>query len=213
MSEAPEHLDVLIVGAGLSGIGAAHHLQDRCPGKSYAILEAREGIGGTWDLFRYPGIRSDSDMHTLGYRFRPWTAAKSIADGESILAYVRETAREAGIDRRIRFHHRVVAAEWSSAEQRWSVEAERSDTGETVRLTCGFLFTCSGYYRSDQGYTPEFEGIEGFARVSSLGPSPGDFAFSSSLRVGGSGASRAIAPTPAPSPARVARCLATRLWP
>ena len=163
MSEAPEHLDVLIVGAGLSGIGAAHHLQDRCPGKSYAILEAREGIGGTWDLFRYPGIRSDSDMHTLGYRFRPWTAAKSIADGESILAYVRETAREAGIDRRIRFHHRVVAAEWSSAEQRWSVEAERSDTGETVRLTCGFLFTCSGYYRYDQGYTPEFEGIEGFA--------------------------------------------------
>ena len=163
MSEAPEHLDVLIVGAGLSGIGAAHHLQDRCPGKSYAILEAREGIGGTWDLFRYPGIRSDSDMHTLGYRFRPWTAAKSIADGESILAYVRETAREAGIDRRIRFHHRVVAAEDHSAEQRWSVEAERSDTGETVRLTCGFLFTCSGYYRYDQGYTPEFEGIEGFA--------------------------------------------------
>ena len=162
MSEAPEHLDVLIVGAGLSGIGAAHHLQDRCPGKSYAILESREAIGGTWDLFRYPGIRSDSDMHTLGYRFRPWTAAKSIADGESILAYVRETAREAGIDRRIRFHHRVVAAEWSSVEQRWSVEAERSDTGETVHLTCGFLFTCSGYYRYDQGYTPEFEGIERF---------------------------------------------------
>jgi len=162
VSEAVEHLDVLIVGAGLSGIGAAHHLQDRCPGKSYAILEARDAIGGTWDLFRYPGIRSDSDMHTLGYRFRPWTAAKSIADGESILEYVRETARAAGIDRNVRFHHRVVAAEWSSAEQRWSVEAERADSGETVRFSCAFLFTCSGYYRYDQGYTPEFDGIESF---------------------------------------------------
>ena len=127
-----EHLDVLIVGAGLSGIGAAHHLQQRCPGKSYAILEAREEIGGTWDLFRYPGIRSDSDMHTLGYRFRPWTEAKSIADGPSILRYVRDTAREGGIDRHIRFNHRVVSAEWSSAEARWTVEAERTDTGETV---------------------------------------------------------------------------------
>ena len=157
-----EHVDVLIVGAGLSGIGAAHHLRERSPGKSYAILEARGAIGGTWDLFRYPGIRSDSDMHTLGYRFRPWKAAKSIADGESILEYVRDTASEAGIDRHVRFHHRVVAAEWSSGEQRWTVEAERSDTGETVRLTCGFLFNCSGYYRYDRGYTPEFAGIEGF---------------------------------------------------
>jgi monooxygenase len=162
VSDTTEHVDVLIVGAGLSGIGAAHHLQERCPGKSYAILEAREAIGGTWDLFRYPGIRSDSDMHTLGYRFRPWTAAKSIADGESILAYVRETAREAGIDRRVRFHHRVLAAAWSSAEQRWTVEAERADTGETVELTCDFLFNCGGYYRYDQGYTPEFAGIERF---------------------------------------------------
>jgi monooxygenase len=164
VSEGPaEHLDVLIVGAGLSGVGAAWHLRDRCPGKSYAILEARGDLGGTWDLFRYPGIRSDSDMHTLGYRFRPWTATKTIADGDSILEYVRQTARESGIDRRIRFRHRVVSAAWSSAENRWTVEAERTDTGETVRLTCGFLWTCSGYYRYDEGYTPEFEGVERFA--------------------------------------------------
>jgi cation diffusion facilitator CzcD-associated flavoprotein CzcO len=160
---SPEHLDVLIVGAGLSGVGAAWHLQDRSPGKSYAILEARGDLGGTWDLFRYPGIRSDSDMHTLGYRFKPWTEAKSITDGASILDYVRQTARENGIDRRIRFHHRVLSAEWSSAESRWTVEAERSDTGETVRLTCDFLWTCSGYYRYDEGYTPEFEGVARFS--------------------------------------------------
>jgi len=156
-------VDVLIVGAGLSGIGAAHHLQERCPGRSYAILEARDAIGGTWDLFRYPGIRSDSDMHTLGYRFRPWTDSKSIAEGSKILRYIRDTAREGGIDRRIRFNHRVVAAAWSSADACWTVEAERSDTGETVRLTCGFLFVNSGYYRYDEGYTPEFPGIDDFA--------------------------------------------------
>jgi cation diffusion facilitator CzcD-associated flavoprotein CzcO len=158
----PEHLDVLIVGAGLSGIGAAHHLQERCPGKSYAILEARESTGGTWDLFRYPGIRSDSDMHTLGYRFRPWTEAKSIADGPAILEYVRATASEGGIDANIRLGHRVLAADWSSADARWTVTAERSDNGEAVLLTCGFLFMCSGYYRYDQGYTPEFPGLERF---------------------------------------------------
>jgi cation diffusion facilitator CzcD-associated flavoprotein CzcO len=157
-----EHLDVLIVGAGLSGVGAACHLNERCPGKSYAILEAREDLGGTWDLFRYPGIRSDSDMHTLGYRFKPWTDAQSIADGDKILDYVRETARENRIEERIRYGLRVVRAEWSTAESRWAVEAERSGSGETVRLTCGYLWTCTGYYRYDEGYTPEFEGVERF---------------------------------------------------
>jgi cation diffusion facilitator CzcD-associated flavoprotein CzcO len=158
-----QHVDVLIVGAGLSGIAAGYHLQASCPGKSYAILEARESIGGTWDLFRYPGIRSDSDMFTLGYSFRPWKAAKAIADGPSILEYVKDTAREHGIDRHIRFGHRVVRAEWSSAEQRWSIEARLADSGQIVHLTAGFLFACTGYYRYDEGYTPKLPGSERFA--------------------------------------------------
>ena len=156
------HVDVLIVGAGLSGIAAGYHLQASCPGKSYAILESRDSIGGTWDLFRYPGIRSDSDMFTLGYGFRPWKAAKAIADGPAILEYVKDTAREYGIDRHIRFNHRVIRATWSSDEQRWTVEAERTDTGETVHLTADFLFSCTGYYRYDEGYTPELPGSERF---------------------------------------------------
>jgi monooxygenase len=153
---------VLIVGAGLSGVGAAHHLQEAFPHRSYAILEAREGLGGTWDLFRYPGIRSDSDMHTLGYRFRPWTSSKTIADGESILGYVRATARDGAIDEKIRFGHRVVRAGWSSGEVRWTVEVERKDSGERLALTCDYLWVCSGYYRYDEGFTPEFEGRERF---------------------------------------------------
>jgi monooxygenase len=157
-----EHVDVLIVGAGLSGIGAGYHVQVDCPDKTYAILEARDVIGGTWDLFRYPGIRSDSDMYTLGYTFRPWTAAEAIADGSSILSYVRETAADYGIDRKIRFHHRVVRAEWSTPEARWTVEVSRGEAQETMRLTCGFLFMCSGYYRYDDGYTPDFPGMERF---------------------------------------------------
>ena len=156
------HVDVLIVGAGLSGIAAGHHLQASSPGKTYAILEARDSIGGTWDLFRYPGIRSDSDMFTLGYKFRPWDDAKAIADGPAILEYVRETAREEGIDRHIRFGHKVLGAEWSSADAQWTVTAERTDTGETVAFTAGFLFTCTGYYRYDQGYTPQLPGMERF---------------------------------------------------
>jgi monooxygenase len=157
-----EHVDVLIVGAGLSGIGAACHLQKRCPGKSYAILEARESIGGTWDLFRYPGIRSDSDMYTLGYVFKPWQEAKSIADGDSILQYIRETASEHGVEGKIRFDHRAVRAEYSSESARWTVQARRGETGETVTLTCSFLFTCTGYYRYDEGFLPRFEGAERF---------------------------------------------------
>jgi monooxygenase len=157
-----DHVDVLIVGAGLSGVGAAHHLQEKCPGKTYAILEAREAIGGTWDLFRYPGIRSDSDMYTLGYSFRPWEEAKSIADGPSILSYVQDTAREGGIDRHIRFQHRVVRAEWSTPDALWTVEAERTDTGEAVTITAGFVLMCTGYYHYEQPYIPDFEGTERF---------------------------------------------------
>jgi cation diffusion facilitator CzcD-associated flavoprotein CzcO len=160
--EQPEHVDVLVIGAGLSGIGAACHLKRRLPGRSFAILEARGASGGTWDLFRYPGIRSDSDMFTLGYAFRPWQDGKSIADGGAILAYVRETAREYGIDRLIRYRQRVVHAAWSSATARWTVRVEHLDSAETSQLTCGFLYGNTGYYRYDEGYTPAFPGIEEF---------------------------------------------------
>jgi cation diffusion facilitator CzcD-associated flavoprotein CzcO len=157
-----EHFDVMIVGAGLSGIGAACHLRAKHPHKKLAILEARDAIGGTWDLFRYPGIRSDSDMFTLGYAFKPWTESKAIADGPAILAYVRETARENGIDSLVRFGHRVKHASWSTEETRWTIEAERP-TGETVRFTCSFLWMCAGYYDYDAGYTPDFPGRARFA--------------------------------------------------
>ncbi|MEU2615481.1 NAD(P)/FAD-dependent oxidoreductase [Micromonospora sp. NPDC007271] len=158
-----DHVDVLIVGAGLSGIGAAVHLRRNCPGKTYAVLEARDAVGGTWDLFRYPGVRSDSDMYTLGYSFKPWTDPKAIADGDAIREYVRETAREFGVREHIRFHHRVVRAEWDSGTARWTVHARRHDTGEDVVLTCAFLFVCAGYYRYDAGYTPEFPGVDRYA--------------------------------------------------
>ena len=162
MDETREHVDVLIVGAGLSGIGAGCHLTMSCPGKTFAVLEARDAIGGTWDLFRYPGIRSDSDMYTLGYPFRPWAEAKAIADGPAIRSYIRDTAREYGVDEKVRFHQRVVGAEWSTGEARWTVDVERTDTGETHQMTCGFLFACTGYYRYDEGFSPQFEGSERF---------------------------------------------------
>ncbi|MEO6123822.1 MAG: NAD(P)/FAD-dependent oxidoreductase [Ilumatobacteraceae bacterium] len=155
-----EHVDVLIVGAGISGIGAGYHLQTMCPGRPYAILEGRPDLGGTWDLFRYPGVRSDSDMHTLGYSFKPWTEAKSIADGPAILQYLRDTAGEFGIDRHIRFGHRVASASWDTSTARWAVSATHD--GSPVTMTCNFLFMCSGYYSYKAGYTPEFAGIEDF---------------------------------------------------
>ena len=156
-----EHVDVLVIGAGISGIDAAYHLQKSCPGKSYAILEGRARIGGTWDLFRFPGIRSDSDMYTLGFPFRPWRGDKAIVDGESIRTYVEETARHYGIDRRIRFGHRVDRADWSSADARWTVEAETADG--VRRLSCSFLFLCSGYYDYHNGYRPDWPGEADFA--------------------------------------------------
>jgi monooxygenase len=157
-----EHFDVVIVGAGLSGIGAAYHLKTTCPKKTYAILEGRGAIGGTWDLFRYPGIRSDSDMYTLGYNFKPWREAKAIADGPSILNYVRETARENGIDKHIRFHHMVKQASWSSEDAQWTVEAECGPDKQLTRFTCNFLFMCSGYYDYAGGYDAKLAGIERF---------------------------------------------------
>jgi cation diffusion facilitator CzcD-associated flavoprotein CzcO len=161
-SSPVEHFDVLILGAGLSGIGAACHLRRSRPRKSLAILEAREAIGGTWDLFRYPGIRSDSDMFTMGYSFRPWEDARGIADGPSILRYIQDTARAHGVDRLIRFGHRAISASWSSTDARWTVIVERAESGERAVFTCGFLYACTGYYRYDKGYEPAFAGSGDF---------------------------------------------------
>jgi cation diffusion facilitator CzcD-associated flavoprotein CzcO len=157
-----EHFDVVVVGAGISGIGAGYFLQRDCPDRSYVILEGRERIGGTWDLFRYPGIRSDSDMYTLGYSFRPWTQAKAIADGPSILNYLDETARDHGIDQHVRHQHRVTGASWSTADARWTVSVERGPDREPGEFTCRFLFMCAGYYNYAAGYLPDFAGRERF---------------------------------------------------
>ncbi len=159
---ASEHFDVLVVGAGLSGIAAAYYLQTRTPNKSYAILEGRDAIGGTWDLFRYPGVRSDSDMFTLGYTFYPWLDSKALADGAAILNYIRETASVFGIDKHIRFNHRVCRIAWSSADARWTVEVQRAGQPDRIWLTCSFLYMCTGYYDYDKGYTPDWEGVDRF---------------------------------------------------
>ena len=156
--EAPEHLDVLVVGAGLSGIGLAWHLQQEHPWRGVVLLEAREELGGTWSLFRYPGIRSDSDLATFAYRFRPWTGDKAIADGPDILRYLRDTAAESGIDTKVRYGHRVVRASWSTPDARWTVEVEVG--GQTRELTCSWFFCAGGYYRYDEGFTPDFPGVE-----------------------------------------------------
>ena len=161
-AERPQHVDVLIVGAGLSGIGTAVHLQRHCPEQRYAILEARPAMGGTWDLFRYPGVRSDSDMYTLGYAFKPWANPQAIADGPSIRRYIRETAVENGVNAQIRYGQRLVSADWSSAESLWRVEIEQVDSGERRQLSAGMLDLCAGYYRYDQGYRPHFEGEQDF---------------------------------------------------
>jgi len=155
-----EHFDVLIVGAGLSGIDAAHHLQKFCPNKTYVILEQRHHIGGTWDLFRYPGIRSDSDMFTMGYSFRPWTSPKAISPGDAIRDYISSTARDEGIDAHIRFGHHIHSASWSTEDATWTIHA--IDPSGEVTLTCNFLFSCAGYYRYSSGYTPEFPSIDRF---------------------------------------------------
>ncbi len=157
-----DHTDVLVVGAGISGIGVGYYLQKQCPDRTFVILERRPDIGGTWDLFRYPGVRSDSDMHTLGYSFKPWTADKWIAEGPAILNYLQETIDEYDLARRMHFNRRVRRACWSSAEQRWTVEIEHTDSGEHSTMTANFLAMCSGYYSYDQGFTPEFRGIERF---------------------------------------------------
>jgi cation diffusion facilitator CzcD-associated flavoprotein CzcO len=161
--ETPEHFDVLVIGAGISGVSAAHYLRTDCPWATYAVLEGRQSMGGTWDLFRYPGIRSDSDMHTLGYSFRPWDGEFTIAEGADILRYLKDTAADEGIDRHIRFGHQVRSAEWSSAESRWLLTVDVTDADGTtsqVQLTCGFFFSCSGYYRYDRGHQPTFDGAE-----------------------------------------------------
>ena len=157
-----EHLDVIIVGAGLSGIGAAWHLQDKCPERRYLILEERDAMGGTWDLFRYPGIRSDSDMYTLGYNFKPWKEGKAIADGPSILKYIRETASEGGIGQNVRYGHSVTAARWSSEDATWTLDVKKTNTGENATIRCNFLLMCAGYYNYEQGYLPEFKGYDRF---------------------------------------------------
>ena len=157
-----EHVDVIIIGAGLSGIGAARHLREKCPEKTFLILEGRAAVGGTWDLFRYPGVRSDSDMFTLGYAFKPWKEQKAIADGSAILAYVRETAKESGVDARIRFGHRVISASWSSADAAWTLEVDRGPGQERAHLTCNFILSCTGYYDYSKGYTPTLPGVERF---------------------------------------------------
>jgi cation diffusion facilitator CzcD-associated flavoprotein CzcO len=157
-----EHVDVVVVGAGLSGIGAGYHLQTMSPDRSYVILEGRDGLGGTWDLFKYPGIRSDSDMHTLGFSFKPWTEAKSIADGPSILQYLKQTVAQFGIDKNIRYGQLVTKAEWSTDDAQWTVTATNKATGVSSTITCSFLFMCSGYYSYKKGHTPEFAGRERF---------------------------------------------------
>lgn len=154
-----EHVDVLIIGAGISGIGSAWHLQDQCPDKSYLLLEMKDTFGGTWETHKYPGVRSDSDLYTFGYRFKPWVGAP-VASGDEILKYIGEVIEENGIGPHIRYGHRITACRWSSADNRWTVEAVRASDGGTVRLTCEFLWMCQGYYDHEHPYIPAWPGLE-----------------------------------------------------
>src|SRR3712207_1929461 len=207
MSTSPsavEHLDVLVVGAGISGIGAGRYLRTEHPSKTFAILEARAASGGTWDLFRYPGIRSDSDLHTFGYKFKPWRDEQAIADAPRILAYLHETITENGLDAAIRYHHRVLAASWSTADARWTVDVERTDTGERQQLSADWLFCAGGYYRYDEGHTPVFAGRERFRGPvvhPQAWPEDLDHAGRRGARVG----TGATPGTPGPAPGRTAR--------
>lgn len=224
MSEPPpapepvEHRDVVVVGAGLSGVGAAYRLQTECPDRSYTVLEARDDVGGTWDLFRYPGVRSDSDMFTLGYPFRPWRDPQAIADGPSILAYIRETAREFGIDRHLRLRTRLVSADWSSADARWHLGLAERDVDGTVRertMTCSFLYSCAGYYDYGQGHAPDFPGLPDF-RGEVVHPQfwPEDLSWAGRrVVVIGSGATAmTLVPAMAPEAARVTMLQRSPTW-
>jgi len=162
MENSQSHFNVVVVGAGISGIGAGYHLQKQCPNKSFVILEGRERFGGTWDLFRYPGIRSDSDMHTMGYRFKPWIDEKFIADGSSILNYLEETIDENNLGNKIRYQHKVLTSSWSSSTSKWTLEVKNLTSGLTENFTCNFLMMCGGYYNYDEGYSPHFENQEQF---------------------------------------------------
>src|SRR5262249_29944303 len=155
------YVDVLIVGAGISGIGSAYHLTQQCPGTSFVVLEAQESFGGTWHTHRYPGARSDSDLYTFGYRFKPWVG-NPIATAAEIRDYLAEVIDENDLGRHIRYRHKIVSATWSSDDNLWTVRAIRTDTGETVHIDAGFLWMCQGYYRHSEGYTPEWEGTETF---------------------------------------------------
>ncbi len=197
---------MIIVGAGLSGIGAAVHLQRDCPGKKYVILEARNAIGGTWDLFRYPGVRSDSDMHTLGYDFKPWRDAKSIADGPSIRKYVRETAAEYGINPHIRFGKKLHSASWSTEDACWALSVEEPATGKTEKMSCRFLEMCSGYYNYEQPFEPEIAGLKDFAGMTlspQFWPEDLDYAGKRVVVIGSGATAMTVVPSMADQAAKV----------
>ncbi|MDT3396776.1 NAD(P)/FAD-dependent oxidoreductase [Streptomyces sp. B1866] len=216
--ELPAHVDVLIVGAGLSGVGAAYRLRTECPDLSYAIVEARPSMGGTWDLFRYPGIRSDSDMFTFSYPFKPWQDGKALADGPSILRYIKETAAEFGIDRHIRYRTRVVGADWSTARARWTVTVERTGADGAVTrhtVTCGFLYSCAGYYDYDQGHAPEFPGAESFTGTvvhPQFWPEDLDYAGKRVVVIGSGATAVTLVPTMAETAAHVTMLQRTPTW-